>query len=179
MATITVKYHSHSTHQPIRKQYLIWKLQQSSWHDTFPYIIYDVVVISMTTPLATVRTCSRRLKPRIYSILFSSMTNTTDGIYLTPIFSYWTALPSPSPFSLPLLSPTYINRQQRAIHASRAAARLGAHPVRPSSFGRGPPKNTYGGPFILPPKIHTAGHPPFPIPQPHSPSGAQNQTMVN
>ena len=32
---------------------------------------------------------------------------------------------------------------------------------------------------IHPPKIHTAGHPPFPIPQPHSPSGAQNPTMGN
>jgi len=29
------------------------------------------------------------------------------------------------------------------------------------------------------PKIHTAGHPPFPIPQPDSRSGAQNQTMGN
>jgi len=52
------------------------------------------------------------------------------------------------PFSLPLLVLTYINRQQRDIHASRAAARLGAHAVRPSSFWRCPPKNTYGGPFI-------------------------------
>jgi len=66
------------------------------------------------------------------------------------------ALPSPSPLSLSLLSLTYINRQQRGIHASRAAGRLGAHAVRPSSFGRVPPKNTYGGPF-LPPSQNTYG----------------------
>jgi len=167
MATITVKYHSHSTHQPIRKQYLIWKLQQPSWHVTFPYIHYDVTFLSMTTPLATVRACSRHLQPRIYSTLFSSMTNTTDGIYLNPIFSYWMALPSPSPFTLPLLSLTYINRQQRAIHASRAAARLGAHAVRPSSFGRGPPKIIYGGPFI-PPAQNTYGWAPS-LPYPTTP----------
>jgi len=89
------------------------------------------------------------------------------------------ALPSPSPFSLPLHSLAYINRQQRGIHASRAAIRLGAHAVQPFSFGRSPPINTYGGPFIPPPEIHTAGHPLFPIPQPHSPSGAQKQTMGN
>jgi len=74
MATIRVKYHSHSTHQPICKQYLICKLQQRSWHVTFPYILYDVTVLSMTTTLATVRACSPRLQPRIYSILYSSMT---------------------------------------------------------------------------------------------------------
>jgi len=66
------------------------------------------------------------------------------------------ALSSPSPFSLPLLSLTYINRQQRGIHASRAAVTLGAHAVRPSSFGRGPSKNTYDGPFI-PPAQNTNG----------------------
>ena len=54
------------------------------------------------------------------------------------------------PFSLPLLSLTYITRQQRGIQASRAAARLWAHAVRPSTFGTGPPKNTYGGPFHTP-----------------------------
>jgi len=72
------------------------------------------------------------------------------------------ALPSPSPFSLPLLSLTYIKRQQRGIHASRAAARLGAHAVRPSSFGRGPPKNTYGGPFIPPSQDTYGGAPSLP-----------------
>ena len=60
------------------------------------------------------------------------------------------ALPSPSPFSLPLLSLTNLTRQQRGIYVCRAAARLGAHAVRPSSFGRGPPKNTYGGLFHTP-----------------------------
>ena len=179
MATITVNYHSHSTHQPIRKQYLIWKLQQPSWHVTFPYILHDFTVHSMTTPLATVRACSRRLQPRIYSILFSSMTNTTDGIHLIPIFSTRWRYRHPPPSPFPLLSLTYIYRQERGIHASRAAARLGAHAVRPSSFGRGRTKNTYGGPFIPHPKIHMAGHPPFPIPQTHSPSEAQNQTMGN
>jgi len=74
------------------------------------------------------------------------------------------ALPSPSPFSLPLLSLTYINRQQRGIHASRAAARLGAHAVRPSSFGRGPSKNTYGGPFIPPAQNSNGGAPSLPYP---------------
>jgi len=72
------------------------------------------------------------------------------------------ALLSPSPFSLPLLSLTYINRQLRGIHASRAAARLGAHAVRPSSFGRGPPKNTYGGPFIPPSQDIYGGAPSLP-----------------
>jgi len=169
MATITVKYHSHSTHQPIRKQYIIRKLQQPSWHVTFPYIIYDVTVLSMTTPLATVRACSRRQQPRIYSILFSSMTNTTDGIHLTPMFSYLMALPSPSLFSLPLLSLTYITGQKRGIHASRAAARLGAHAVRPSSFGRGPPKNTHGGSFHTPAQNTHGGAPSLPYPTtPHT-----------
>jgi len=60
------------------------------------------------------------------------------------------ALPSPSPFSFTLLSLTYITRQQRGIHDSLAAARLGAHAVRPSSLGRGLPKNTYGGTFRTP-----------------------------
>ena len=129
--------------------------------------------------LATVRACSRRLQPRIYSTLFSSMTNTTDGIYLTPIFSYWMALPSPSPFSLPLLSLTYINRQQMAIHASRAAARQGRTQCDPLLLGEAIPKLHTVALSYPPPKIHTAGHPPFPIPQPHSPSGAQNQTMGN
>ena len=73
-------------------------------------------------------------------------------------------LPSPSPFSLPLLSLNYINRQQRGIHASRAAARLGAHAVRPASFGRGPPKNTYGGPLISPAQNTYGGAPSLPYP---------------
>ena len=60
------------------------------------------------------------------------------------------ALSSPSPFSLPLPSLTYITIQRRGIHDSLAAARLGAHAVRTSSFGRGLPKNTYGGPFRTP-----------------------------
>ena len=41
------------------------------------------------------------------------------------------------------------------------------------------PKIHTVGLSVPPPKIHTAGHPPFPIPQPHSPSGAQNQSMGN
>jgi len=89
------------------------------------------------------------------------------------------ALPSPSPFSLPLLSLTYITRQQRGIHASRAEFRLGAHAVRPTSFGRGPPKNTYGGLLHTPRPKYTVGHPPLPIPQHHLFSGAQNQIMGN
>jgi len=68
------------------------------------------------------------------------------------------------PFSLPLRSLTYINRQQRGIDASRAAATLGAHAVRPSSFGRGPPKNTYGGPFIHPAQNSNGGKPSLPYP---------------
>ena len=74
------------------------------------------------------------------------------------------ALPSPSPFSLPLLSLTYINRQQRGIDSSRAAAWLGAHAVRLSSFGLGPPKNTYGGPFIPPSQNTYGGAPSLPYP---------------
>jgi len=74
------------------------------------------------------------------------------------------ALPSPSHFSLPLRSLTYINRQQRGIHACRAAATLGAHAVRPSSFGRGPPKKTYGGPFIPPAQNTNDGAPSLPYP---------------
>ena len=74
------------------------------------------------------------------------------------------ALPSPSPFSLPLLSLTYINRQQRGIHASRAAATVGAHAVRPSSFGRGPSKHTYGGPFKTPSQHTYGGAPSLPFP---------------
>ena len=74
------------------------------------------------------------------------------------------ALTSSSPFSLPLLSLTYINRQQRGIHASRAAATLGAHAVRPSSFERGPSKNTYGGPYIPPAQNTNGGAPSLPYP---------------
>jgi len=74
------------------------------------------------------------------------------------------ALPSPSPFSLPLLSLTCINGQQRGIHASRAAATLGAHAVRPSSFGRGHSKSTYGGPFIPPAQNTNGGAPSLPYP---------------
>jgi len=74
------------------------------------------------------------------------------------------ALPSPYPFTLPLLSLTYITRQQSGIHASRAAARLGAHAVQPSSFRRGPLKNTYGGPFIAPAQNTYGGAPSFPYP---------------
>jgi len=74
------------------------------------------------------------------------------------------ALPSPSPFSLPLLSITYITRQERGIHDSLAAARLGAHAVRPSSFGRGLPKNTYGGPFHTPAQNTYGGAPSLPYP---------------
>ena len=56
----------------------------------------------------------------------------------------------------------------------------GSHAVRPPPFGRGPPKKYIRWAFPSPPaKIHTAVHPPFPIPQPHPPSGAQNQTMGN
>jgi len=77
------------------------------------------------------------------------------------------ALPSPSSFSLPLLSLTFITRQQRGNHASRAAARLGAHAVRHSSFERGPPINTYGGPFI-PPALNTYGRAPS-LPYPTTP----------
>jgi len=74
------------------------------------------------------------------------------------------SLPSPFPFSLPLLSLTYIYRQQRGIHTSRAAVTLGAHAVRPSSFGRGPSKNTYGGPFIPPAQNTNGGAPSLPYP---------------
>jgi len=74
------------------------------------------------------------------------------------------ALPLPSPFSLPLLSLTYITRQQRGIHASQAAARMGAHAVRPSSFGRVPPKNTYGVPFHTRAQITFGGAPFIPYP---------------
>ena len=90
------------------------------------------------------------------------------------------ALPSPSPFSLPLLSLTYIPRQQSRINVSRAAAGLGVAPsATPHLLGEALPKIHTVGLSIPPPKIHTAGHPPFPIPQPHPPSGAQNQTMGN
>jgi len=74
------------------------------------------------------------------------------------------ALPSPSPFTLPLLSLTYITRQQRGIHAIRAAARLVAHAMRPSYFGRGLPKNTYGWPFIRPDQNTYGGAPSLPYP---------------
>ena len=74
------------------------------------------------------------------------------------------ALTSPSPFSLPFLSLTYINRQQRGIDSSRAAAWLGAHAVRLSTFVRGLPKNTYGGPFIPPSQNTYSGAPSLPYP---------------
>ena len=74
------------------------------------------------------------------------------------------ALPSPSPLSLPLLSLTYITTQHRVIHASRAAARLGTHGLRPSSFGRGPPKNICGGLFHTPAQNTYVGAPSLPYP---------------
>jgi len=74
------------------------------------------------------------------------------------------ALPSPTPFSLPLLSLTYITRQQWGIHSSRAEARLGAHAVCPSSFGRGPPKNTYGGLLHTPRRKYIRRGPSLPYP---------------
>ena len=53
------------------------------------------------------------------------------------------------------------------------------HVVQPS-FGERPSQKYIRCAFLyLPPKIHTAVDPPFPIPQPHSPSGAQNPTMGN
>jgi len=40
----------------------------------------------------------------------------------------------------------------------------GAHAVRPSSFGRGPPKNTFGGPFHTPAQNTYGGAPSLPYP---------------
>jgi len=72
------------------------------------------------------------------------------------------ALPSPSPFTIPLLTLTYITRQQRVIHASRAAARLGRKQCDPLllrealpkihtvGFSIPPAQNTYGGAPSLP-----------------------------
>jgi len=42
--------------------------------------------------------------------------------------------------------------------------RWGAHAVRPSSFGSGPSKNTYGGPFIPPAQNTNGGAPSLPYP---------------
>jgi len=78
-------------HHEDKEQVQFWSTPRwafTFWHVTFPYIFHDDTVLSMTTPLATVRACSRRLQPRINSILFSFMTNTADGIHLTLIFSY-------------------------------------------------------------------------------------------
>jgi len=98
---------------------------------------------------------------------------------LTHIFSSQIALPSPFPFSLPLHSLTYITRQQSSIAASRLATRPGDVRSATLFLERGPPKNTYGGPFHTPAQIHTAGGSPFPIPQTHWPSEAQNYKMGN
>ena len=91
-------------------------------HLTFPYVLYDITALSMTTPLATSTACSQRLHPRKYAIPFTSMTNTTDGIHLTHLFLLDGAT-VPFPFSLPLISLTYITRQQTNITASRTATR--------------------------------------------------------
>jgi len=72
-------------------------------HLTFPYMVYDVTVLCMTSPLATLSACSQRPNPRTYSMLYISIP--TDGIHLPPIFSSQMAL-----LSLPLLpSPTLPN----------------------------------------------------------------------
>ena len=164
MATITVKYHSHSTHQPFRKQYLIWKPQQPSWHVTFPYILYDVTSLSMTTPLATVRACSRRLQPRIYSIQFSSMTNTTDGIHLIPIFSnrwrYRHPPPSPFPFSH---SHIYTDNKGASMPVAQRLG-WGRTQCDPLLLGEALPKIHTVVLSYPHPKIYMAGHPPFPMP---------------
>jgi len=56
--------------------------------------------------------------------------------------------------------------------------RWGRTQFDPLILGEALPKiHTMGLPY--PPKIQTVGHPPFPIPQPNSTSGAQNQTMGN
>ena len=99
----------------------------------------------MTTTLATVIACSRRLQPRIYSILFSCMTNTTDGIHLTPIFRtrwrYRHPPPSPFPFSHSPIKPDIKGASMPVVQ------RLG--------WGR-----TQCDPLLLGealPKIHTVG----------------------
>jgi len=60
------------------------------------------------------------------------------------------ALPSPSPSPFPYShSPIYpANKRASMPDAQRLA--WGSRAVRPPSFGRGPPKNTYGGPFHTP-----------------------------
>ena len=77
------------------------------------------------------------------------------------------ALPSPSPFSLPLLSLTYIPKQQRSINASRAAPRLGSTRSATLFWGESLPKiHTVG--LYIPPAQHTYGGAPS-LPYPTTP----------
>ena len=77
------------------------------------------------------------------------------------------ALPSPSPFSLPLLSLTYIPKQQRSINASRAAPRLGSTRSATLFWGEALPKiHTVG--LYIPPAQHTYGGAPS-LPYPTTP----------
>ena len=72
---------------------------------------------------------------------------------------------------LPLLSPTLPNIYHTPNKPTwpPVAHRLGLglYAVQPSLLGRGPPKNTYGGPFHTPPTNDGGGSAPFPIPTSH------------
>jgi len=103
----------------------------------------------MTTPLATLSACSQRPYPRKYSILYSSTSPPQMAyIYLLSFPHRWRY--RPFPFSLPLHSLTYITRQQTSMAASSVATRPGNARSATLFLGRGPPKNTYGGPFHTP-----------------------------
>jgi len=101
----------------------------------------------MTTPLPTLSACSQRPYPRKYSILYSS-TSQMAYIYLLFFPHRWRY--RPFPFSLSLHSLTYITRQQTSMAASSVATRPGNARSATLFFWRGPPKNTYGGPFHTP-----------------------------
>jgi hypothetical protein len=104
---------------------------------------------SMTTPLPTLSACSQRSYPRKYSILYSSTSPPQMAyIYLLSFPHRWRY--RPFPFSLPLNSQTYISRQQTNMAASRTATRPGDVRSATLFLGRGPPKNTYSGPFHTP-----------------------------
>jgi len=98
----------------------------------------------------------------------------TDGIHLSFLLRWRYR---PSPFVLPIHTLTYITRQQSSNAASRLATRQGDARSATLFLGKGPPTNTYGGPFhtTRPKYIRRGAHPC--LSQPHSPSGAQTSTM--
>jgi len=113
----------HPHHTPTNKKRLQPAIpnmeQRKSWHvttchtlhQTFPYMVYDVTALCMTTPLATLSACSQRPTPGKYSKLYSSMTHGNTLYYIVPHLHHgWptstsylfltdgVTVPSPSPF---------------------------------------------------------------------------------